>query len=178
MQEAEFEGFCRNNYDMVVRFAYLVVGDEQEALDVAQETFARAFERWRQVRQMANPAGWVHRVALNLAISNTRRRGKARNPGSGHVPEPDVTDPALLAALRALPPAQRAAVVVRYYLDLSVEDAAQVLGKRPGTVRALTSQGIARLRDLLGGSWMEVRDDRAGEGSSDPPRRVDRAPST
>ena len=63
------------------------------------------------------------------------------------------------AALASLAPAQRAAVVLRFYLDMSIEDTAKALRKRPGTVRALTAQGIARLRDRLGEGWMEVRDE-------------------
>jgi RNA polymerase sigma factor (sigma-70 family) len=57
----------------------------------------------------------------------------------------------LLAALRELSPAQRAVVVLRYYTDQSIEDVAQILGKRPGTVRALASQGLSRLRVSLSG---------------------------
>jgi DNA-directed RNA polymerase specialized sigma24 family protein len=52
-----------------------------------------------------------------------------------------------------------AAVVLRFYLDLSIDSTAEALGKSPGTVRALTSQGIARLREDLGPSWLEERDD-------------------
>jgi DNA-directed RNA polymerase specialized sigma24 family protein len=74
-------------------------------------------------------------------------------------PEPS-SDPALADALRRLAPAQRAAVVLRFYLDMSVEAAAQALGKKPGTIRALTSQGIARLREDLGSEWMEEADER------------------
>jgi DNA-directed RNA polymerase specialized sigma24 family protein len=68
-------------------------------------------------------------------------------------------DPGIRTALAGLPPAQRAAVVLRFYLDLSIDDTAQVLGKRPGTVRALTSQGVARLREDLGATWLEVHDE-------------------
>jgi DNA-directed RNA polymerase specialized sigma24 family protein len=55
----------------------------------------------------------------------------------------------LTEALARLSPAQRAAIVLRYYLDWSVEDTAKALRKRPGTVTALTHQGMTRLRELL-----------------------------
>jgi DNA-directed RNA polymerase specialized sigma24 family protein len=69
-------------------------------------------------------------------------------------PEPPAVE--LFDALRGLSPSQRAVVVLRYYSDQSIEDVAQVLGKRPGTVRALASQGLARLRASMQG---EVHDE-------------------
>ena len=65
-------------------------------------------------------------------------------------------DPAVTAALAALTPSQRAAVVLRFYLDLSIQDTARTLGKRPGTVRALTSQGVDSAARTTGNSWLEV----------------------
>jgi RNA polymerase sigma factor (sigma-70 family) len=159
MEGSSFEEMCRRHYTEVVRVAFLVTGDGQEALDVAQETFARAYERWGQVSTMENPVGWLMRVATNLSLSH-RRWSLRRAPPSAHEPATDVQgDPGVSAALATLTPSQRAAVVLRFYLDLSIEDTARTLGKRPGTVRALTSQGVARLREQLGDSWMEVRDE-------------------
>jgi DNA-directed RNA polymerase specialized sigma24 family protein len=91
-------------------------------------------------------------VAANLAVSWWRRLRVRRSrslPADAVVEPPSVPDPALAEALRQLSPAQRTAVVLRFYADRSVEDVADLLGKRPGTVRALTSQGVARLRVLL-----------------------------
>ena len=138
----------------------MIVGDRNEALDIAQETFARAYERWGSVSKMENQRGWLYRVAANLAISRFRRtrRGVGADVPTT-VDPPNPSDPALSRALAALPPAQRAALVLRFYLDLSIDATAQALGKRPGTIRALTSQGVARLRDELGASWMEISDE-------------------
>jgi RNA polymerase sigma-70 factor (ECF subfamily) len=148
-----FEAFCRAEYAAVVRLAFWMTGDRQESQDLAQEAFARAFERWRSVSKMDRPDAWVQRVTVNLALSARRRRRLLpRLLAQGEhrvVPEPDVADPDLTRALLSLTPSQRAAVVLRYYADRSVEEAAHDLGKRPGTVRALTSQGLARLRQAL-----------------------------
>jgi RNA polymerase sigma-70 factor (ECF subfamily) len=65
------------------------------------------------------------------------------------VHDPDIPDAELMDALTILTPAQRAVVALRFYLDWTVEDVAQALGKRPGTIRALTHQGIERLRSQL-----------------------------
>jgi RNA polymerase sigma-70 factor (sigma-E family) len=146
-----FDRLCRDEYASVVRTAYLITGDREEAADLAQEAFARAFERWRSVSRMDRPGGWLQRVVANLAISWRRRR---RAVPSGQIEEAAVADPEstdfdLMEALTFLTPAQRAALVLRYYADQPVDAVARALGKRPGTVRALTSQGLARLREFL-----------------------------
>lgn len=148
---AAFEALCRREYPAVVRTAFLITSDREEAVDVAQEAFARAFQHWRKVSVMDRPGAWVQRVASNLAISFRRRRrfwpGTGDAPG-GEETEQRVEDELLLVeALQVLTPAQRAAVVLRYYADQSVEQAARALGKRPGTIRALTAQGMGRLRE-------------------------------
>jgi RNA polymerase sigma-70 factor (ECF subfamily) len=110
------------------------------------------------VSKIENPVGWLYRVATNLAISR-RRRLRNRLPFARVQLEPhEPSDPALAKALASLPPAQRAAIVLRFYLDLSVGSTAFALKKAPGTVRALTAQAIATLRNDLGEDWLEVRD--------------------
>ena len=157
MRESRFEAFdrlCRKEYVSVVRTAYLITGDREEAVDLAQEAFARAYERWRSVSRMDRPGGWLQRVVANLAISWRRQRRFRADVGAGEVDavvaDEEASDLDLLEALRALTPGQRAAIVLRYYADQPVEEVARALGKRPGTVRALTSQGLARLREFMG----------------------------
>ena len=148
-----FETLWREEYARVFRTAFLVTGDGQEAADVTQEAFARAYERWRTVSHAERPGAWVQRVAVNLALTWRRRQRLRDRESLTAAPypseEPTLPDPELFAALRALPPQQRAAVVLRHWADLSIEETARTLGKRPGTVKALTSQGLAKLRDLL-----------------------------
>jgi RNA polymerase sigma-70 factor, ECF subfamily len=153
MDDPGFETLCRQHYASVVRTAYLITGDAAEAVDLAQEAFARAFERWDRVSALDRPEAWLHRVVANLSRSWWRRRllQWQRDRASDEVaPEPEVVDPRLMEALRELPHAQRTAVVLRFYADRSIEEVARTLGKRPGTIRALTSQGVARLRSSLG----------------------------
>jgi hypothetical protein len=147
----------------VVRGAYLITGDREEAADVAQEAFARAYERWRTVSRLDRPGAWVQRVATNLAISWRRRqRVRARFRDAGPTPtraEPDV-DTDLMAALRSLSPSQRAAVVLRFFADQSVEETAPWASWR-------TSGGPGRPRrgrwttSWSGGGWPA----RAADGS-------------
>ena len=161
MEMADFEAICETTYEPVANATFLIVGDRQVALDITQEAFSRALERWPQVQGMSNPQGWIYRVAINLALSHRRglRRFSNRVPDQA-ASNQEPTDPALTGALMRLTPAQRTAIVLRFYLDLSIEDTASVLHKRPGTVRALTSQGIARLRRELGPEWLEEDDEQ------------------
>ena len=151
-RRSAFEQMCRDEYPSVVRAAYLVTGDREEALDIAQEAFERAYARWGRVGQLDRPGAWVQHVAVNQAISWRRRQRvrRARPPEpEAAAPPPAEPDVELMAALRSLSPAQRAAVVLRHYADRSVEEVAATLGKRPGTVRALTAQGVAKLRQAI-----------------------------
>jgi RNA polymerase sigma-70 factor (ECF subfamily) len=144
--------FCRELHPRLVGALALHCGDRDVAQELAQETFARVWERWSSVRTMDSPEAWAFRVGFNLAASRFRRaaaerRARARfGPPAEHVP--DTADAlAVRAAVGALPPRQRAAIVLRYFADLPVAQAAEVLGCAPGTVKSLTSQAIATLRD-------------------------------
>lgn len=144
-----FEQLWKMHYPAVARTAFVIVGDAETAKDIAQEAFVRAFQHWWRVSQLDRPEAWVHKVAANLAISNRRRRGRLRTEVERSIPGPEPPDTELLVALGTLTSAQRVVVAMRYLLDWSVEDVASALGKRPGTVRALTHQAMARLRRSL-----------------------------
>lgn len=147
----DFDALYREHFKAVLATAYLLTGNREQAMDLAQEAFARAYERWNAVSQHQQPAAWLQRVVTNLALSWHRRERVRRRPIplESHVHAPDVPEPAVLVALSRLSPAQRAVIVLRYYADQSVHQVAEILGKRPGTIRALGSQALARLRSLL-----------------------------
>src|SRR4051812_3813807 len=147
----EASAFCRELHPRLVGALALHCGDRDVAEELAQETLARVWERWSTVRAMDSPDAWAFRVGFNLATSRFRRaaaerRARARvGPVDDHQPD-TASALAIRAAVAALPPRQRAAVVLRYFADLSVERTAEVLGCAPGTVKSLTSQAIASLR--------------------------------
>lgn len=145
-----FERFYERNFTAVVRTAYLLTGDTEEAVDLAQETFVRAYEHWRSVSGHPEPAAWLQRVVSNLALSWRRRqqvRKRVRVPPPQGATEPsDPLEPIVVTGLLALTPEQRVVIVLRFMCDQSVTQVAESLGKREGTVRALTSQGLSRLR--------------------------------
>jgi RNA polymerase sigma-70 factor (ECF subfamily) len=151
--EASFTEFYEAERAAVFRTAFLITTDREEARDLTQEAFVRAFERWHEVSAHERPGAWLQTVVARLAISWRRRevvrRRRALNQRDERTVEMKDPEGAVLDALRALSQAQRAVVVLRFYADLSVRDVARALGKREGTVKALTAQAVARLRPLL-----------------------------
>jgi RNA polymerase sigma-70 factor (ECF subfamily) len=148
------EEFCRQIHPRLVRSLSLFCGDSDLAEDIAQEALARAWDRWRTVSRMHNPTGWVYRVAYNLATSRARRatvERRARRLMAVATPSgADVADAvAVRAAVATLPRRERAAIVLRFFADLSVNDTAAVMRCRPGTVKSLTSHAITKLSHLL-----------------------------
>ncbi|QGN46758.1 RNA polymerase sigma factor [Micromonospora sp. WMMD558] len=130
-------------------------GDLQQAQDVVQEAFCRAFARWSRVARYDDPVAWVRRVAWNLATSRWRRLRTAqswlRRQREEHVAGPSPDRVALTAALAHLPPAQRRAVVLHYLADLSVTQIAQQEEVPEGTVKSWLHRGRAALAAQLSG---------------------------
>lgn len=159
--------FCRVQHPRLVGVVGLYTGDWDLAQEVAQEALIHACRRWTRVRQMASPGAWTQRVALNLAKRHLRRAGagaRAEAAAVGRATDAlggDVAERlAVRAAVAGLPPRQRAALVLRYYADLSVQDTATAMGCAPGTVKALTHQALRALRERGGLLDEEVPDDR------------------
>lgn len=147
---ADFAGFYRGELPRVFRAAYLLTGDRQLAMDVAQEAFERAFARWRRLSGEAWSGGWVMTTALNLA----RRRLRGRREVVGPDPDttasgPDESRVDLVRALAALPFRQRQALVLHYVGDLDTAAVAEVMRVSEGTVKAHLAQGRAALRRKL-----------------------------
>lgn len=149
--------FCRREFPRLVGTLTLYCGDPDVAADLAQEALARACRRWGRVSEMAAPGAWVHRVGINLANRHFRRhrseqeaarRAEALN--ADPLPADEAEAVAVRAAVADLPRRQRTALVLRYFSDLPVRDVAELMGCREGTVKALTSQAIAALRQRSG----------------------------
>jgi RNA polymerase sigma-70 factor (sigma-E family) len=152
----ECEDFLRALHPRLVGGLTLHCEDPALAEELAQETLARAWARWPEVRVHPAPQAWAWRVALNLTSSWFRRRAAERRaiarigPSPPAAPTADAADRlAVRAAVAGLPTRQRAVLVLRYFDDLSVADAATALGCAQGTVKSLTHQAIAALRDRL-----------------------------
>ncbi|MEW2376114.1 SigE family RNA polymerase sigma factor [Micromonospora sp. NPDC047812] len=156
---AEFDDFVRTRSVALLRVAYLLTGDRHAAEDLLQEVLEQMYVRWRRVR--TSPEAYARRALVNRSINRWRRRARrpeqalGDNDGVARDHADDVAlRQAVVAALRTLPPRQRAAVVLRYLEDLSVADVAGALRCSEGTVKSHASRGLAHLREALAGSHL------------------------
>lgn len=151
-----FDDVARDERPRLEAVAWGLLGDRHLAQDVAQESLAKAYQRWADVQQLESPGGWLHRVAVNDALSR-RRRMASEHRALGRVhpvhgaDEADRTDEALRvwAAVGALPREQATAIALRYFADLDVAEIARVTGRPAGTVKSDLHRGRERLRAQL-----------------------------
>jgi len=139
-------------YASAFRSAYRLLGNRQEAEDVAQEACARACVRWNRVTRRGPAEPWVVRVATNLAIDQYRRTRRVQATAIDEPSSVDAVDARridLHRALATLTKRQRDVVVLRYVVDLSEADTAAALGCAPGTVKSHATRGLAALRAAL-----------------------------
>lgn len=149
----EFESYVAARWRPLLRAAWLLTGNWAAAEDLVQSALAQAWASWPRVRHAAEPDAYVRRMLTNQYLGQQRRRSSTELP-SDVVPEfptPDATVDvdrrlALTRALDELPPQQRAAVVLRYFEDLSLEQTAAALGCSVGTAKSQTSRALAKLR--------------------------------
>ena len=139
------------------RTAYLIMGDHQLAQDLLQESLVKTYIAWPRLRDVTKAEAYARRTIVTTAISWRRRRSFHERP-IDEVPDVGVADrvdelatrDALWAHLQLLPPRQRAAIVLRHYLDLSEAQTAEAMGCSVGAVKSQTSAGLGRLRDRMG----------------------------
>jgi RNA polymerase sigma-70 factor (sigma-E family) len=154
--DAGFDDFVRCHGQELCRAAFLLTGDRQLAEDLVQMALAKVAGRWERVVAKGDPTPYVRTMVVRLAIAWRRRRWQGEIPTSP-LPERSGTDPVgaldgrdrLRRALLLVPPRQRAALVLRFYEDLSEADTASAMGCSVGTVKSQTAKGLARLRTLL-----------------------------
>jgi RNA polymerase sigma-70 factor (sigma-E family) len=156
MNGHDFDRFVSEGTDGLVRTAYLIVGDLHEAEDLVQETLFKVARRWPRVSRMDYPGAYARRILVNLALRGSPKRSRRRTelsetrPGDPAAPAaPLDRHDELHAALAALPPRQRAVLVLRYFLDLPEAEVAAALQCSLGTVKSTASRGLARLEQTL-----------------------------
>lgn len=153
MTEEEFDAFYADSVNRLVGQLYGMTGDLAEAQDVVQDAFVRAWDRRSQLSAADNPEAWVRTVAWRIAVSRWRRVRMAtrlhRHQPVEHMPAPDESTVAIVAALRQIPEAQRQAIVLHHLADMTVEQVAAETGVPTGTVKARLARGRAALATLL-----------------------------
>jgi RNA polymerase sigma-70 factor (sigma-E family) len=155
--DEEFTDFVLAAWPALYRTAYLLVGDRGLAEDLVQTTLAKTYVSWGRVRDLGAAGVYARTVLVNTASSWFRRRSWSSELATSELPDagvmmPENDRPMVVAALRKLPPRQRAVVVLRFYEDLTVEQTAAALGINAGTVKSQTSHAMSKLRSLLGDS--------------------------
>lgn len=153
--EADFTAFFGAEYERLFQSLYLLCGNRADAEDLAQETMARAFERWDRVRAAETPTGYVFQMGFNLHRSMLRRARQALKGGSRVAvrAEPNLGQTRLevLEALSSLPTSQRQALVLVEWLGFSAEEAGRILRIEPSSVRGRLHRARGSSRDTFGG---------------------------
>ena len=151
-----FDVFVVTHSKALVRCAFLIVGDASTAQDVVQIALVKVAKRWESVVAGGHPLPYVRSAVVHAAISWRRRKWYGEIP-NGALPDHPGADALnavenrdrLRRALAELPRRQRAAVVLRHYLDLDEAATAAALGCSIGTVKSQTAKGLARLRTSI-----------------------------
>jgi RNA polymerase sigma-70 factor (sigma-E family) len=156
LPDADFVEYMTDRSAWLRRVAFLMCQDWQQVDDLAQTAMTKLYAHWPRVKKFENPDAYLRRILVNTYLSETRkpwwRRSTSHEMPGLETPAavPDVeTALELRQALAALPPRQRATIVLRYYCDLSVEQTAAELNCSQGTVKSNTARGLAALRIRL-----------------------------
>jgi RNA polymerase sigma-70 factor (sigma-E family) len=144
----------------MIRLAHIMLGDRQSAEDVVQEAFCGLYRRWSHLSDPGSAVHYVRSAVLNRCRSVLRRRTVSHaTRGLAGPAEPALSAESavltreerdeIMRAVRRLPPRQREALVLRYYLDLSAEETATTMGISPSSVRSATHRALASLGRML-----------------------------
>jgi RNA polymerase sigma-70 factor (ECF subfamily) len=152
-----FEQVVRQGETQVLRTAYRILGNWADAEDVAQEVFLRLYRHGIGFPSDAALRSWLYRVSVNLCLDRARSSKRfeelpeliADGGNAEAVMIADERKRTLMAALRTLPPKERAAVVLREIEGLSTAEVAGILGSSDGTIRSQVANAIGRLRSIL-----------------------------
>ena len=163
--EEEFREFVAGWFQPLRALAYVTCGDWQAAEDAVAGALSRLYLRWDKV---AAPDRYARTMVVRAAIGEKRRPWRRERSAGDAFPDVATPDPAyevderlrLRAALRQVPPRQRAALVLRFLEGLSTEETAEVLGCSAGTVKSQTSRGLDTLRAVLAADIDEKGDER------------------
>jgi len=153
--DQDFAEFMVARWSALYRLAYLLTASPTRAEDLLQTSLEKAYVRWSRISGMEYPERYVRRMIANTYLSGRRRAWHReephdRMPENGDSAEGALLDRAMLWPLVcALPPSQRAVIVLRYYEDMSEADIAATLGCTTGTVKSQSSAAKTALRRAL-----------------------------
>jgi RNA polymerase sigma-70 factor (sigma-E family) len=158
--EAQYVEFAAGAVRNLRRTAYLMCGDWQRAEDAAQDALIRVYVAWPRLRRRHDLRAYATKAVMSVVMDQTKRAWRRERVIERLPDEPDrrpdqvgVVDDRIVVieALAALPPRQRACLVLRYFEDLSVEETAEAMGTRTGTVKSQSARGLDAMRRSLRG---------------------------
>jgi RNA polymerase sigma-70 factor (sigma-E family) len=168
--EDEFTAYFAASSARLRRTAFLICGDWQHAEDAVQNAMVKLYGAWAKVRDRESLDGFVRTTLVRGLIDEGRRPWRRErsvevlpdhaDAGSSRSGSDDRMT--MLNALAKVPPRQRAVLVLRFYEDCDVAEAARLLACSEGTVKSQTARGLARLRELLGDVELIHADTRRG----------------
>lgn len=173
-----FVAFVAARRRHLLRVATLLTGNSTDAEDLVQTALTKLYIAWSRVGH-DRPEAYVRQVMVRTHIDDRRRAWRRRERTMGEVPERAERPvqlaedgAAIRAALDRLTPRQRVTVVLRYWLDLSVEQTATAMGCSPGTVKSQSARAVVVLRAAIGSSFADGVEPPGGDP---PPTYVGRA---
>ncbi|MGH3495730.1 MAG: SigE family RNA polymerase sigma factor, partial [Sciscionella sp.] len=148
---------------------YLLCGDWHRADDLAQNAFVSVHRHWSRIKDKTAVDAYLRRTLVRAAIDESRRGARREKPTEvlAESAEPDAriealgTRQLLLKALQSVPLRQRAALVLRFFEDLSVPETARALRCSEGTVKSQTARGLGALRAALGADLADLAGEKA-----------------
>ncbi len=155
----DYAGFFHREFPKVVRTVYLVVRDHGRAEELSQEAFIQLLRHWTKVSSYDRPEAWVRRVAIRLAARSAgRERLRSMLERVATVaPRTEEGGADLTEALRQLSISQRAAIVLHYYEDRSIEEVAEILGCSANTVKSHLHRGRKQAQGVVKGTGGRLR---------------------
>jgi RNA polymerase sigma-70 factor (ECF subfamily) len=172
--EADFERLYQTSYGRILGTLTALLGDRAAAEDCCQDAFERAYKKWESWQPIAPAEAWVHRIAINAAVSYRRkmklreagevirRMGRPEGPPD---PQEEVERRDLAIALGKLPPKQAAAIVLRHYHGYTNRAIAQALGIPERTVASRLAIAKQRLRGMLSQTYGVPQEEPATAGA-------------
>jgi len=160
-QREAFDVIVARHQRQVFRICYRFAGHHQDAADLAQDVFLRAFRHLPRFKQESALSTWLHRIAVNTCLNRAAEKKRLASPLDGiDIPDVQALDPlhlvirdqaagAVRAAIRQLPPKQRATVILRVYEGLSHDEIARALGGTVGAAKANLFHALGNLRRLV-----------------------------
>src|SRR5207248_151905 len=157
--EGDFELLYRNTYRRILGTLITLVRDRATAEDCAQETYERAFRKWKEWRPEASAEAWLHRIAINVAISDQRHQRlrqagelvrRLGRPAPGPDPSTVAEHSDLFQAIKKLPTKQAAALVLRHFHGYTNREIAAAIGVPEQTVASRLAAARNQLQAVLG----------------------------